>query len=279
MPDPHFDPARAVIFDLVHGLVHLDGAPSRLLVPAVELAALARAAGPEATAAFGRSMGQAMGRRVANRLSSTGGVTASAVEVVVEHLSGELSLAGLGSLSLERWGRALALVVDQSPLGAEGDGLLAAVLAGAVEAAAGRSVHVLLLARDEVRARLLIAGAPGVDEARASLAAGVSWGDALVRLHAVHDRVDELAGWELLAEPVEESPPVSARQPLDKERPVDVDDEDDAPVSGEVSSQRKPAQYAEPRSEGDPAAFLGAPRVERPASFGELLDAALALGA
>jgi hypothetical protein len=184
MPDPRFDPSHAVTFDLTHGLVHLEGAPSRLIVPAEALGALARAAGPGATAAFGRSTGEAMGRRVASRLAAAGGVGGAAVDLVVEHLGGELALGGLGALSLERWGRALVLVVDQSPLGVEGDGLLEAILAGAIEAAAGRAVRALLLGRDAVRARFLIAGAAGVETVRAWLAEGVSWGDALVRLHA-----------------------------------------------------------------------------------------------
>jgi hypothetical protein len=182
MPDPRFDPSKSVTFDLTHGLVHLEGAPSRLLVPADALLALARAAGAEAAAAFGRSLGTAMGRRAADRLSG-GGVGPAAVEVVTEHLGGELALAGLGSLGLERWGRAAVLVVDQSPLGAGGDLLLEGVLAGAIEAAAGRTVCVICLHRDGVRARFLLGGPAGVDKVRTWLADGVPWGEALVRLH------------------------------------------------------------------------------------------------
>lgn len=190
MPDPRFDPSKAVTFDLTHGLVHLEGAPSSLVVPADALLALARAAGPDAGAAFARALGEAMGRRVAARLS--GAASAAAVEGVVEHLGGELALAGLGSLSLERWGRAVVLVVDQSPLGAEGDALLGAALAAAVEAAVrpgeassgpSRSIHTLRLGRDGVRARFLLGGRPGVDRVQGWLDEGVPWGEALVRLH------------------------------------------------------------------------------------------------
>lgn len=184
MPDLRFDPSQAVTFDLQHGLVHLEGAPSRLLVPADALVGLAKAAGADAAATFGRALGEAMGRRVASRLAAGDGVRAASIEAVIEHLGGELALAGLGSLGLERWGRALVLVVDQSPLGADGDGVLAGALAGALEAAAGASVRALLLARDGVRARFLIGGSVGVDKVRAWLAEGVPWGEALVRLHA-----------------------------------------------------------------------------------------------
>jgi hypothetical protein len=180
MPDIRFDPSQSVTFDLAHGLVHLEGAPSRLLVPADALAALAGAAGPEAAATFGRALGEAMGRRVATRLAPG----EAAVDAVVEHLGGELALGGLGSLGLERWGKALVMVVDQSPLGAAGDLVLEAALGAAVEAAAGRRVCAVLLGREGVRARFLLGGEAGVTKVRAWLAAGASWGDALVRLHA-----------------------------------------------------------------------------------------------
>lgn len=184
MTDVRFDPSKAVTFDLAHGLVHLEGAPARLLVPADALGALAGAAGPEAASAFGRTLGEAMGRRVASRLATAEGVGAAAIDVVVDHLGGELALSGLGSLGLERWGRALVLVVDQSPLGAVGDALLEAALAGAVEAAAGKSVRTVLLGREGVRARFLVGGEAGAAKMKAWLAEGLAWGDALVRLHA-----------------------------------------------------------------------------------------------
>jgi hypothetical protein len=184
MSHVRFDPAEAVTFDLAHGLVHLEGAPSRLLVPADALAALCASAGGAATEAFGRALGAALGRRAAHRLAGEGGVRGATIEGAVEHLGGEMALVGLGSASLERWGRALVWVMDQSPLGVSGDGLLAAALAGAITAAVGREVHAVLLAREGVRARFLITGAAGAAKVRAWLAAGVAWGDALVRLHA-----------------------------------------------------------------------------------------------
>ena len=178
-----FDPSKAVTFDLVRGLIQQEGGPSRLIVPAEALAALARAAGPEASRAFGRVVGEAIGVRVASGLAEIDGVRAAGVGAVVEHLGGELAMTGLGSLSVERWGRALVLVIDQSPLGAGGDGLLECVLAGALEAAMGERSSVVVLARDEVRVRFLVTGPAGADKVRTWLSEGVPWGDALVRLH------------------------------------------------------------------------------------------------
>ena len=180
-----FDPSKAVTFDLTRGLVQQEGAPSGLIVPAQALAALAHAAGPEASRTFARAVGEAIGRRVALHLSAANGVRAAGAGAVVEHLGGELAITGLGSLGLERWGRALVLVIDQSPLGEAGDALLESVLAGALAAAIGeQSSSVTVLARDGGRVRFLVTSRAGVDKVRALLNEGVSWGDALVRLHA-----------------------------------------------------------------------------------------------
>jgi hypothetical protein len=206
MPEARFDPSKAVTFDLASGLVHIEGAPSRLLVPADALRALSEAAGAEATAAFGRALGAPMGRRVATRLGGdtvgdgrSGGneggdgagsgsaetVRKASIEGIVNHLGGELALAGLGSLSIERWGHALVLVVDHSPLEGAGDKLLEAALAGALEEATGRGgVRALLIARDEARARFLIAGSAAIEKARGWIEQGMTWGEALARLHS-----------------------------------------------------------------------------------------------
>lgn len=191
MPEPRFDPSKAVTFDLGSGLVHVEGAPSMVLVPGAALAELCAAAGPEAAAAFGRAIGEPMGRRLAGRFAETaategdgaGAVGAASLEAVVDHLGGEIAISGLGALELERWGHALVLVIDHSPLGAGGDALIEAVLAGALEAATGQRVRTLALARDGVRARFLVAGSAAVEKARAWIGQGMSWGEALAKLH------------------------------------------------------------------------------------------------
>ena len=101
----------------------------------------------------------------------------------MDHLGGEIAIAGLGALELERWGHALVLVIDHSPLGAVGDALIEAVLAAAIEAATGKRVRTLALARDATRARFLVAGGAAVEKARAWLSEGMSWGEALAKLH------------------------------------------------------------------------------------------------
>lgn len=184
----NFDPTEAVTFDLPFGHVHLDGAAHRVLVPADGLLALCRAAGDEAAGRFAAAMGEAMGRRVSVRIGSGpddrhAAVRRSSLEEVVGQLAAELALVGLGALSHETWGHAMVPVVDQSPLGAEGDAFLARVIEAALRALTGQEAGVVPIHRDGVRARFVVV-APGVaEDVGARLRGGESWGSVLVQLH------------------------------------------------------------------------------------------------
>lgn len=184
MAHTRFDPSQAVKFDLGRGVVQLDGSADRVLVPVDALLSLCRGAGEEATRDFGRTIGNEIGRRAAGRL---GAVADASLEEVLEHVGGDMALAGIGSLGIERWGRALVMTVSDSPLGAAGDPLLAAVLEGAIQRALGRDASVVPLARDGQWARLLVVGSKAATRVRGWLAEGVAWGDALARLHARGD--------------------------------------------------------------------------------------------
>lgn len=180
---PNFDPTKAVTFDLARGLVRLDDDSSRLLVPAAALLALAKAAGPAASTAFAHSLGEPLGARVARHLSGSDSLRAASPDIVVDHLAGELALVGLGSLTIERWGRALLLVVDRSPLAQDDASLLGGVLEGALLQATGRPVRCVLLSGG-AQSRFLVTGEAAAVKAREWLAGGVSWGEVLARLHA-----------------------------------------------------------------------------------------------
>jgi len=197
MGTPKFDPSQLVTFDMQFGHVHLDGAPTRVMVPADALAAVCCAAGDDATRALGRAMGDAMGRRVRVRLDDEHtdvaqrqqSLRSATLDDVIEHLAGELALCGIGALSAERWGKALVLVVDQSPLERHadaagfGDVLTASVLEGALVSAAGAEAAVVLLDRDGVRARFLAVSPAAAAIARERLAASESWGSIIAALH------------------------------------------------------------------------------------------------
>jgi hypothetical protein len=178
MPQP-FNPTHAVRFELGRGRVFLEGESARVVVSADALLALCTAAGGEGVKDFGRHIGTEMGRRVADRTGS-----GSSVASLVEHLGGELALAGLGSLGIEVWGRALVLTVSESPLGNPGDELLAAVLEGAMQRAFSRDAAVVPIERTDGRARLAVVGRSTQATLQRWLADGIPWGDALARLNS-----------------------------------------------------------------------------------------------
>jgi hypothetical protein len=176
-----FDPTHAVRFDLPSGSVRAGGAGEGdrvLLVPAAALDGIVLSAPPEAVEALGRALGAAVGRRAAARMSDA---EAASIEAFVAQLAGEAAVAGVGVLSVERWGRALVVVVEDSPLVGT---LLGPFVASAIEAASGRRVWSTLLSRDERVARLFVGGERAVGRVRESIAAGHAWGAVLVKLHA-----------------------------------------------------------------------------------------------
>jgi hypothetical protein len=184
MSNPPFDASKAVTFDLARGQIQKDGSDARLLVSANALVALCRAAGVDASSAFARATGQSIGAAIATRFERAGtDVGRAAIDAVIEHLSGELAVAGFGRLSIERWGQALVLVVDHGPATEAGDELVRSLLGAAVAGAAKLDLECVRLAREGERARFLIAGRKGAEKVRQWLGSGVSWGEALVRLH------------------------------------------------------------------------------------------------
>lgn len=187
--DTRFNPASSVRFDFDAGAISVADGGRRLLVPADMLLSVLGESPAEAQRDFGQRLGTEMGRRVAERL---GEIKEAGIEAVLEHLGGELALAGLGSLGLERWGNALVFTVSgATELGSAHvlEALIAAALEGALRRALGREVSLVPLVssvsagRSPGSLRLVALGAERAAEARALLASGVSWGDLLSRLH------------------------------------------------------------------------------------------------
>jgi hypothetical protein len=183
----------AVTFDLAQGSVRLGDSAQVLLLPAGAVGALVQAAGPEACRAFGRALGEVLGRTAADRLAAgapdpSSSVLAASPEEVLTELAAAWALAGLGALGMERWGRALVMVVRCAPLGQEGAALLEAALEGALGAATGRDTRVAQIAREPLRARFLVGGEGAIAKARALVGRGVSWTEALGALHAPASR-------------------------------------------------------------------------------------------
>jgi hypothetical protein len=173
-----FNPTHAIRFDLQRGSVRSgDGDERLLLVSSAALMDLARSAPSEAVEALGFALGSAVGRRASARIGDPSG---SSTEDFVTQLAGEIALAGLGVLSVERWGRALVVVLDESPLLGT---LVVPFVTAALKGASKRNVYGVLLAHGPRAARVLISSERAVDRVRGWIASGVSWGDAIAKLH------------------------------------------------------------------------------------------------
>jgi hypothetical protein len=174
-----FDPTHSLKFDLGRGRVSVDNASVRLVIPADALQKLCESAGPEKVRDFGRTLGTEIGRRMSSRLPA---IQLASIEDVVEHLGGELALMGLGSLSIERWGKALVFVLSDGPFGPAGDALVSALIEGAVQRALSREVTPLFLNREGERARYLATTAQTAKKVQGWLDGGKQWGEALSQL-------------------------------------------------------------------------------------------------
>jgi hypothetical protein len=174
---PSFDSTHAVRFDLALGSVRAGNREERLLlVPSSALDDLILSASAEAVDALARAIGLAIGLRVAGRI---GPGPEGSVEAFVVQLAGECAIAGVGTVALERWGRAMVVLLEHSPLPTA---FLCPLVAAAIEAAAGRAVSCTLLTRDNAVARVLVTSESAAARAREWIASGVAWGEALTRL-------------------------------------------------------------------------------------------------
>ncbi len=158
----------------------LDGGGALLVVPADALAQLCTHLDAAAVRLFGAALGKGAGARIRARLALG---SAPSLEEMVDQLGGELSLGGLGSLAVERWGQALVVRIEGYPLAGQGPDLMSGYIEAALQAAVGREVIALVLERSTPSVRLLLCGKAASARVKGWLAAGGSWGDALAALH------------------------------------------------------------------------------------------------
>ncbi|MBX3189278.1 MAG: hypothetical protein KF819_19800 [Labilithrix sp.] len=176
MPGPHFDPNGAVRFDLRAGAAS-DSRGSRLvLIPSGALESLTS----DALARIGRELGRASGARVAQRLGGADGVRAASVEVFVANVAGELAVAGVGAVHIERWGRAMIAVVTNPSV--SDDAFAGAVLAGALSEASGRDVAAASLGREGNVARYFVGSPATAARAQALAEQGGKYADVVASL-------------------------------------------------------------------------------------------------
>jgi hypothetical protein len=184
-----FDPTRAVVFDLSRGQVTLQGKSPVLVLAAEALAQVCGRLEVPALRQFGAVLGKQAGARIRDRIGSATSLT---LEAMVDQLGGEVSLAGLGSLAIERWGDALVVRLEGCPLGAPGQELMSAYVEAALQQAVEREVTALVLERGQESFRLLLCGKVASARVKSWLSAGGSWGDALAALH--HNPRNDVVG-------------------------------------------------------------------------------------
>lgn len=182
MAELRFDPSNAIECDVVRGRIAVEGSAPRVLIPASVFGELAKSLPEHGMKDLGRQIGTAAADRVVKRL---GGAIGSASEAqLAEHLGGELALMGLGSLAIERWGRAVVMTLRDPPFEPSADQFLAHVIEGALKHTYGRETSVVPLPREAGRARLVVLSAKAAGQVRSWLADGQSWGQVVERLHA-----------------------------------------------------------------------------------------------
>jgi len=184
-----FDPTRAVVFDLEQGQVSLGASGPVLVLAADALTHLCGQIDVASVRQFGAALGKQAGARIRARLGTAAAVT---LDVMVDQLGGELSLGGLGSLGIERWGQALVVHIAHSPLGRAAYDLMSAYMESALQAVVSRDVQAVVLERGTQSFRLLLCSKAASARVKGWIASGGSWGDALAALH--HNPRNDVVG-------------------------------------------------------------------------------------
>lgn len=179
MPGPAFDPKGAVRFDMTNGAASDARGTKFVLVPTSALEALDRTT-PGALAHIGAEVGRACGARIVAKLGGESEVRAATLDVVVTHLAGELAIAGLGSVTLEKWGKALVVVLTNPTVNS--DGFCAAALAGAVSMAVGREVFMVPIGREGNVVRYYIGTQQTMIRCRSLVSSGKTWMEIIQQL-------------------------------------------------------------------------------------------------
>ncbi len=175
------DLSNAVRFDLPSGTLHLSDNEKGLLVPASVLVTLLKSAAPDVRGHIGRDLGAHIGRSMSKRAGGAQALLDGGLEGAATMLAAEIAVVGLGTCAIERWGRALVVQVNGSPI--EATDFIASVVEGALMTATGKTLACTTLS-DAGGVRVLVASESAALRVRGWIEQGVSWSDALVRLQA-----------------------------------------------------------------------------------------------
>jgi len=169
MAGPAFDPNGAVRFDLARGAASDTRGARLVVVPAAAIEALEKRNADAATA-LATEIGRACGVKVALRLGGDGGVRNAQLEVVVSHLAGELAVAGIAAVHVERWGRAMIVVAENPAMGS--DVFVGTVIGAALGAASGRDVAATCIGHEGGKHRFFVGTAKTAERVKGLAAQG-----------------------------------------------------------------------------------------------------------
>lgn len=176
MASQPFDPNGAVRFDLRSGSASDSRGARLVLVPSSAFEFL----DADALTQIGEKIGRACGARVAAHLGGDRGVREAEIEVAITHLAGELAIAGVGSVHIERWGRALVAILTNPSV--TNEAFIGAVLAGAFSAASGRDIYAASLGRDRGEARYFLGSQATADRARSLAQQGKGYAEIVATI-------------------------------------------------------------------------------------------------
>jgi hypothetical protein len=185
-----FDMSGAFRFDLAQGKVSLTAAgaiePAHVVLPGASLLSLTRSLSSDQLVDFGHSVGIIFGARVLQRLDNA---SAAPPKDLLDHLGGEFALAGLGTLALESWGKALVFTLLDCPVslskGARAENpWVAAILESALIRIFGRELAVVTVPGEGPTARYVVCSRPAREEVQNSVS-HESFGETVSRLNGV----------------------------------------------------------------------------------------------
>jgi hypothetical protein len=181
MAETSFRVDGKLTFDVSRGTATGHGHEAMVVFPATALEALLARIPPGDGRQVLSEVGAAIGKRAADSLGGTAAVRRSPLESVVAELGAQFAAAGLGLLSIERWGRAMVLTLEHASLGG---GSITALLEGAFCAATDSRGECVLLSEQGGAKRALFTSSRAAAQAREWVREGVAFGEVLSRLQS-----------------------------------------------------------------------------------------------
>lgn len=180
------DTTAPLRFDLDRGRIQNREGDAFLLLPISVMSELCRSLSEDSLVSFGYAVGTEIGRRLASRVGNGSGSVAD----IVAEVGSEFATAGLGTLGVEVWGKALVFTLKETPLSFGGmeavdraDPLLGAILSGILMRAFSRDANVVALGRNHGLARFVVCNLSTSEQVENWVNGNLSTAEVLARLN------------------------------------------------------------------------------------------------